>query len=358
MSGSIPPSPRTGTTPGRRRFLSTGDRNVNHQIILQDQLRKKIEQEMRERVAAHKVNVARLEAARSSARNFSVSLGNRPLVLLAHGDSWFDYPLSGNGPSLGDTDVIAQLRRIGAMPPTILNLSVAGNTALNEMSLSRQSILIEQLGDQSNWIDGKPDAILFSAGGNDIAGEEFCIFLDFNDGNSSGLNLDRFQKSLGMVEACYLNLFSIRDRVVPNVPIFGHCYDFPIPNGAHPICAGPWLKPSLDYCNWSVSSGIAIARQALTEFRAMLKRLEAEPTHNFHVIETQGTLNPDNWANELHPYPEGFKAIAHKFADALDTFLRPTFGEKFRSSLEGASPAAGDRSSDASSSQKRNPKLE
>lgn len=307
---------------------------MDDQLVLQARLQKKIDENLRERVAAHKANISRLEAARVGAHNFAATIGNKPLVMLAQGDSWFDYPLHGNGPLPGDTDVIAQLRRIGAMPPTILNLAVAGDTAVSEMSLKRQSAMIEQLRDMSNWIDGKPDAILFSAGGNDIAGEEFCIFLDFNDGNSSGLNRDRFQKALGMVEACYLDLFSIRDRIVPKVPIFGHCYDFPIPNGAHPICAGPWLKPSLDYCNWSVAKGTTIVHQALAAFRTMLKRLEADPKNIFHLVETQGTLKLADWANELHPYPDGFKAIAQKFADALDAKLRPTFGAEFHVSLD------------------------
>jgi hypothetical protein len=121
------------------------------------------------------------------------------------------------------------------MPPTILNLAHYGETAVTEMSLTKQQRMIEALADPDNWLTGKPDAILISAGGNDVAGEQFCIFLDFNNGKSSGLNSTRFTKALGAVEACYLDLFALRDRVAPDVPIFGHCYDFPVPNGAHPL---------------------------------------------------------------------------------------------------------------------------
>jgi hypothetical protein len=43
--------------------------------------------------------------------------------------------------------------------------------------------------------------------------------------------------------------------------------------------------------------------------------------NNFILVDTQGTLNnPDytqDWANELHPYAEGFGAIAGKFLPAL-----------------------------------------
>lgn len=70
---------------------------------------RQIDADIEKRVAVHKANVVRLQAAHESAHTLSVSVRNRPLVLLAQGDSWFDYPLTGNGLPLVDTDVIAQL---------------------------------------------------------------------------------------------------------------------------------------------------------------------------------------------------------------------------------------------------------
>jgi hypothetical protein len=285
--------------------------------FVQEEARQKVDQDISERIQVHKANIARLAAAQQSAHTLGAAVQNRPLVMLAQGDSWFDYPLTGNGLPLVDTDVIAQLRRIGDMPPTILNLAHHGEAAIDEMSLPKQERMITVLRDPSNWISGKPDAILFSAGGNDIAGDQFCIFLDFNDGHSPGLNQDRFGKALGLVEACYLELFTLRDRIAPGVPIFGHCYDFPIPNGAHPACAGPWLKPSLDFCNWPVAQGRQIVHDALAAFRDMQVRLASNAANNFFLVDTQGVLADAEWANELHPQPGGFAKIAQKFADAL-----------------------------------------
>ena len=296
---------------------------MDRDIFVQEEARKRIERDIDERIAVHKANTVRLASAQASATALGVAVRNRPLILLAQGDSWFDYPLTGNGLPLVDTDVIAQLRRIGPMPPTILNLAHHGDAAVDEMSLPKQERMIAALRDPSNWINGKPDAILFSAGGNDIAGDQFCIFLDFNDGRTPGLNADRFGKALGMVEACYLDLFALRDRIAPGVPIFAHCYDFPIPNGAHPVCAGPWLKPSLDFCNWSTAQGTAIIREALIAFRDMLHRLAGTPSNLFHTVDTQGTLSAADWANELHPFPAGFAKIAQLFSDALSRHVRP-----------------------------------
>jgi hypothetical protein len=151
---------------------------MDNDIFIQEEARKRIQRDIDERIAVHKANIVRLAAAQASASTLGVEVRNRPLILLAQGDSWFDYPLTGNGLPLVDTDVIAQLRRIGRMPPTILNLAHHGDAAVDEMSLPKQERMIAVLRDASNWINGKPDAILFSAGGNDIAGDQFCIFLD------------------------------------------------------------------------------------------------------------------------------------------------------------------------------------
>lgn len=286
--------------------------------FLQSSLQKKIDDDIAERTKVHQANIRRLQAAKAVTTELDLKVGNRPLVMLAQGDSWFDYPLTGNGLPLTDTDVIAQLRHVGSNSYTILNLAHRGDAATQEMSLPKQERMITALRDKSNWLHGKPDAILISAGGNDIAGDQFCIFLDFNDGKSKGLNADRFNQMLGVVEACYQVLFSLRDRYAAGVPIFGHCYDFPIPNGKHPICAGPWLKPSLDFCNWSTPQGTAIVHDALAAFRNMMLKLASNAANNFHIVDTQGTISAGDWANELHPEPDGFKKIALKFADALE----------------------------------------
>ncbi len=126
-----------------------------------------------------------------------------------------------------------------------------------------------------------------------------------------------------MVEASYQDLFLFRDRNAPDVPIFAHCYDFPIPNGKHPLCAGPWLLPSLTFAGWNTAQGISILKQALIAFRSMLVGLANTPANKFILVDTQNTLAPEEWANELHPYSAGFKKIAQKFVDALRAHFGP-----------------------------------
>ncbi len=275
-------------------------------------MRDSIDKDIADRTKSHQSRIARLKAA-------GARLAPGQLVMLAHGDSWFDYPLTGNGLPLDNTDVIAQLGSMGGANPVILNLSHYGDATTDEMSLPKQQRMIQSLQNPSNWMDrGKPDAILFSGGGNDIAGNQFCIFLDHSDTpGSTGLNDERFQKVLDAVEASYLDLFAFRDRYASGVPIYGHCYDFPIPNGKAPICAGPWLKPSLDFNGWNLLQGEDILKKALTGFKNLLVKLAGVPANNFKPVDTQGLLKAADWANELHPYPDGFKKIAEKFVDAL-----------------------------------------
>lgn len=143
-----------------------------------------------------------------------------PLAILAHGDSWFDYPLSGNDLSLGNTDIIAQLSVLGNVPPMILNIAHFGDATTKEMSLPKRDRIVRALQDPSNWLPrGKPDAILFSGGGDDIAGSQFCIFLDYNMGTGGGLDPARFQDALDGVKASYIDLFVFRDRYATRLRI-------------------------------------------------------------------------------------------------------------------------------------------
>jgi hypothetical protein len=287
-------------------------------IEARQQLQASIDADITARIKNHQARIARLKAGHLKARAAGGPQPAQPLVMLAHGDSWFDYPLNGNAVSLSDTDIIAQLQTMGNVNPMIANVSHYGDATTDEMSLPKQQRMMQQLQDPANWMtSGKPDAILFSGGGDDIVGDQFCIYLDYAAAGGTGLDMARYQMVLASVEARFEDLFAFRDQYAPGVPIFGHCYDFPIPNGAHPICAGPWLQPSLVFCGYTdVARGTAIVHDALVQFRTLLVKL-ATPANNFFMVDTQGTLVTADWANELHPFPGGFVKLAQKFVDVL-----------------------------------------
>jgi len=282
-------------------------------------------------VAAHKAHTARLTAAVAMRRGLAAAragtpVPKTPLDFLAIGDSWFEYPLDGNGPSFaGNTAIVAQtqLGSMGDPPPHILNQALHGQATTAMLSYENQQTLIDLLGDSTQWLNeqtGLPDAILVSGGGDDLVGDQLAIYLDYGGG---GLNNQRFQGILDSVQASYFDLFAFRDRFAKGVPIIGHCYDYAIPNNAHPICvASAWLSPSLTFAGYEYNQGLTIVSQMIDKFHDMLAALAGDPANNFMLIDTRNTLTrnasqPNGWANEIHPYFDGFTALANKFLTAL-----------------------------------------
>jgi hypothetical protein len=49
----------------------------------------------------------------------------------------------------------------------------------------------------------------------------------------------------------------------------------------------------------------------------MLVRLASDAANLLFLVDTQGTLTPADWANELHPFPAGFIKVADRFVTAL-----------------------------------------
>jgi hypothetical protein len=248
-----------------------------------------------------------------------------PLDFLAIGDSWFEYPLNGNDLSFGNTAIVAQtqLGSMGNPPPQILNQALHGQATTAVLSYENQETMMSVLQDPEQWLNqatGLPDAILVSAGGDDLVGDQLAIYLDYGGG---GLNTNRLQGVLDSVQASYADLFAFRDIFAKGVPIIGHCYDYAIPNGVHPICvASGWLQPSLTFAGYDYSDGLNIVSQMIDRFYSMLSGLAANPANNFSVIDTRNTLKRDatqplGWANEIHPYSTGFNAFASRFLTAL-----------------------------------------
>src|SRR5438874_9160571 len=153
---------------------------MDPKIVPQQELRAAMDDEIAARTRAHQQKLCRYKTAVATRKALRAAAPPEPLVMLAHGDSWFDYPLDGNGLSLRNTDIVMQLMTMGNVNPDILNISQWGDAATAEMSWPKQQRMINALQDPANWLaSGKPDAILFSGGGNDIAGDQFCIFVDY-----------------------------------------------------------------------------------------------------------------------------------------------------------------------------------
>jgi hypothetical protein len=73
----------------------------------------------------------------------------------------------------------------------------------------------------------------------------------------------------------------------------------------------------LQFAGWNVEKGKEIVHEALVALRSLLLSLAKDPSNNFLLVDAQDLLQASDWANELHPTPNGFKLIAAKFANSL-----------------------------------------
>jgi len=277
-------------------------------VVTFEAQQKQIEQERQERIIEHKRAIASLRLEKSLAARRA----GTPLNIFAEGDSWFDYPLS--------RDTIQWLQANGTPYPKILNLAHYGDAATEMLGISRRKRIIQNLTDPEN---GNFDALLFSGGGNDIVGDQFCLWIveNTNGGNPQyAVDQQRLADIVGVVKAAYVDLIGIRNSINPACTIFLHSYDYAQPTGIGVCGKGPWLKPSLDYRKWTTFSQAAeIVKQVLLSFDKLLVQLEQQ-NENVIYVRTQGTLSPDtDWANELHPTEQGFNKIAGVFLNAMRT---------------------------------------
>jgi hypothetical protein len=274
---------------------------------------KQVIDERQRRIDEHKKAIAAVAQSRVRAN----------LNILADGDSWFSYPLSKDV-----IDCLAEDANLTTPPP--LNLAVAGDPTTATLGVSKRQRMIDNLTDPQN---GTFDALLFSGGGDDVAGDQFCLWVTEYAAGSNGVNMQGLADILGVIVTAYQDLFAICKRYQPNCKILVHAYDFAAPTGvgACPLpgggyVAGPWLKPSLDYRGWTdFTTACGIVKQMLLQLDQQLLAIERQSNGQVVYVKTQGTLTPptsvndpqSDWANELHPTELGFDKIARKFLAAL-----------------------------------------
>jgi len=272
-----------------------------------------------ERRAAHQTAVG--AATRQLARG-----GATPLSMLAIGDSWFDYPVTDAQVwsfGLAENSILGpnHLPALGALKPQVLSLALHGQAMTDMLGLPKLQMTIADLENPGNWFDGKPDAILVSGGGNDVVGDRLALFVD---PVARKLDEAAFSGMLDFVVAAYQKLFHLRDLHAPGVPIFGHCYDYAIPNGRHIYLPdeGPWLQPSLQAFGLSDAESSALVSEIIDLFHDRLASLAAVGANRFTLVDTRKSVAPNTmptlgWGNEMHPYADGFKSVARRFLAAL-----------------------------------------
>ena len=173
------------------------------------------------------------------------------LDFLAIGNSWFDYPLDGQRSVVRRTPRLPlRLTQIGAPPPLVLNYALFGQATTAVLTYENQSRIIDAATDPSQWVNGAPDAILVSMGGDDLVGDQFAIYLDYQ---GAGLDRRGSRARSPRFNASYTRPLRPARRDPPGKPSSAIAMTTPCPNGVAPICAGPWLLPSLEFSGYDTA---------------------------------------------------------------------------------------------------------
>lgn len=246
-------------------------------------------------------------------------------VLMAEGDSWFDYPW---------TDILRLLEDEHGYD--VHSVARAGDPveqmAYSGGQLERFSRQLEKL-----LRNGQiPKAILLSGGGNDLAGTEFGMLLDHANSATAGLNE---QVVSGVIDQrgrlAYVTILSAvteicREWIERPLPILIHGYDYPVPDGrgflgGFSFLPGPWLEPGFREKGFAqMPARKSMARVLVDRFNSMLNAVSAMPEFS-HVIyiDLRKTLSTganykQYWENELHPTIKGFRLVTDRFVEVLD----------------------------------------
>jgi lysophospholipase L1-like esterase len=240
-------------------------------------------------------------------------------VLVAEGDSWFNYPW---------TDVLRILEdRYGYAVESVAHWGDRIETmAYNAGQLEELARRLERLFGRNL----PPAAILLSGGGNDVAGQEFGLLLNHANSATPGLNELVVQGVIDdRVRLAYITLLSAISHICAEhghagIPIVIHGYDYPVPDGrgflggwgAFP---GPWLEPGFrDKGYTQLSRRKQIARTLIDRFNAMLAQIVQLPAFaHVRYVDVRGALSSGAdykrwWDNELHPTLAGFQTVTER----------------------------------------------
>lgn len=231
------------------------------------------------------------------------------LRLLAEGDSWMDIGGWFNG---------SLLSQISESRPDwlIVTCAQAGDTARNMAAVAES-------GDYS-WMlrknDGVPlwDALLLSAGGNDLIGH-IARFVD-----ADGVLDDELEAGIAEFEQHYMALINIARRAQPGIPVVMHTYDYIQPRAKKQFLRpGPWVGAQFKTLGmhpyfWPETSNIVI-----DSLGACVDRI-ARRASGVHVVHSAGRLTPSppgwmsDWANEIHPSAKGYRKLAPLWCSAIE----------------------------------------
>ena len=241
---------------------------------------------------------ARSNRRRLAAYQKRIASGWKGLKILAEGDSWFLYPILLR-------DIVDNLSDQFA----IYSVAAAGDTLDN---MVRGTAHIEEL-IEANGID----AMLFSAGGNDIAGDQLRSYLREVPGAVQAPEAyitETFDQFLASSKTRIAGVVTRLTKRFPKLQIFGHGYDWPFPQGQ-----GIWLEPA--FISRKIPNELRgpILKIMIDRYYRMLEDIAAQSSGQYHLVDCRGAVgSSEQWFDELHPFNPGFARAANIFRKEIN----------------------------------------
>jgi hypothetical protein len=245
-------------------------------------------------------------------------------VLVAEGDSWFDYPLNDILRLLEDHHGY-DVESVAHKGDRVEDMAY-GAGQLEEFTRRLEKLL------RRNII---PKAVLLSGGGNDVAGTEFGILINHARSPVPGLNRQVISGVIDeRIHFAYITILSAitrlcEQRLGRRIPVLVHGYDYAVPDGRGFLggwwfLPGPWLEPGFREKGYEeIKVRAEIVKKLIDRFNNMLKVIAgiSEFSH-VRYIDLRSTLSAGkdykkDWANELHPTPAGFMRVTDRFANEI-----------------------------------------
>jgi lysophospholipase L1-like esterase len=247
-------------------------------------------------------------------------------VLIAEGDSWFDYP---------GEDVLSVLE--DRFYYRVESVAHRGDTiegmAYDLGQVDETTRIFEHVKQNGDT----PRAILLSGGGNDIAGDEFGVLLKHVSSGLDPLNAkvvdgvvnERLAYAIGAVigKVTELSVGLFGEKI----PVLLHGYADPVPDGRGYLggfwkLPGPWLKPGLSAKGHTgLQKGCDILVGLMKTFNDLLAAIPTvKGFEHVTYVDMRDLLSNElpsqykrSWDNELHPTDDAYALVAAEFDKAI-----------------------------------------
>jgi hypothetical protein len=236
-------------------------------------------------------------------------------IIFAEGDSWFDYP-----PGVDIIDHLVHhhdlvIRRFSKHGDTLDNMVFGTKSGTPQIEPLLREVAAAQ-----------PDIMLFSGGGNDVAGDELAAYL-----NHAGTGLPGVRPAIAlyMIHTAFRNaITTFIDRVLaasPRTQFILHGYGRPFPTGNRTKClglpvAGPWIRPALEAKKLGTGpEAAALVHSLLDAFNEMLEGIASDTKYAaiVHYLDLRPLIQENDWRDELHLKSDVYAEVADQFAHEI-----------------------------------------